>query len=274
MGAIKVISDQVILDNDKELITPAVVRQVNDVIDAQVDAANTSITTINESINTLNSGVIPNGGTTGQLLAKASNTDKDTAWIDPPTGGGASGDFLPIIGGVMTGDIDMSGNYISRVNGISTNDETPDAVAINLQQRLFHCANGVPFGYHSDYSANYTARSIVDKAYVDSKTKTVFADIVAGVIEVDCPFADSQGISSNIAHVDIYLMNLAGNQILSLSHLSKFASFTRSVGLNPIYTITLENDQPQTGTCQIVFTAAPFLIVDDSGGNQPPKGVD
>ncbi|WP_338791233.1 hypothetical protein [Bernardetia sp. MNP-M8] len=243
-------------------------------IDAQVEAANTSITTINESINTLNSGVIPNGVTTGQLLAKASNTDKDTAWVDPPTGGGGvSGDFLPIIGGVMTGDIDMSGSYISGVNGISTNDETPDAVAINLQQRLFHCFNGVPFGYHSDYSANYTARSIVDKAYVDSKTKTVFADIVAGVIEVDCPFADSQGISSNIAHLDIYLMNLAGNQILSLSHLSKFASFTRSVGLNPIYTITLENDQPQTGTCQIVFTAAPFLIIDDSGGNQPPQGA-
>lgn len=32
------------------------------------------------------------GGTTGQILAKASGTDYDTEWIDAPTGGGSSGD--------------------------------------------------------------------------------------------------------------------------------------------------------------------------------------
>ncbi|ACI93254.1 conserved hypothetical protein [Afipia carboxidovorans OM5] len=31
---------------------------------------------------------VPAGGTTGQVLAKASDTDNDTQWIDPPAGGG------------------------------------------------------------------------------------------------------------------------------------------------------------------------------------------
>ena len=32
----------------------------------------------------------PPGGATGQVPAKASATDFDTEWVDPPTGGGAS----------------------------------------------------------------------------------------------------------------------------------------------------------------------------------------
>ena len=42
-------------------------------------------------------GSLPAGGTTGQVLAKASNTDGDATWIDAPTGGSSStgGDYLP-----------------------------------------------------------------------------------------------------------------------------------------------------------------------------------
>lgn len=36
-------------------------------------------------------GSVPNGGTTGQLLAKASDTDGDAEWVDPPEGGGGDG---------------------------------------------------------------------------------------------------------------------------------------------------------------------------------------
>lgn len=35
--------------------------------------------------------VPPAGGTTGQILSKDTDTDYDYAWIDAPTGGGASG---------------------------------------------------------------------------------------------------------------------------------------------------------------------------------------
>jgi len=34
---------------------------------------------------------VPTGGTTGQVLAKATNADLDTEWTDPPEGGGGSG---------------------------------------------------------------------------------------------------------------------------------------------------------------------------------------
>ena len=42
-------------------------------------------------------GRVPNGGTTGQVLSKASNLDQDTHWIDPPEGGGggSGGTSLP-----------------------------------------------------------------------------------------------------------------------------------------------------------------------------------
>lgn len=38
-------------------------------------------------INHTHDGLIPSGGTTGQVLAKASNTDKDVTWIDASSGG-------------------------------------------------------------------------------------------------------------------------------------------------------------------------------------------
>lgn len=33
---------------------------------------------------------VPSGGTTGQILAKASNANFDSEWIDAPSGGGTS----------------------------------------------------------------------------------------------------------------------------------------------------------------------------------------
>jgi hypothetical protein len=39
---------------------------------------------------------VPSGGTTGQLLAKNSNTDFDTEWIDAPSGSGDPLDAYPV----------------------------------------------------------------------------------------------------------------------------------------------------------------------------------
>lgn len=43
-------------------------------------------------------GALPAGGTTGQILAKASNTDGDAEWIDAATGGGGALDPIPFAG--------------------------------------------------------------------------------------------------------------------------------------------------------------------------------
>lgn len=40
---------------------------------------------------------VPNGGTTGQVLAKASAADLDTAWVTPAAGGAASTDWLELV---------------------------------------------------------------------------------------------------------------------------------------------------------------------------------
>ena len=39
---------------------------------------------------------VPQGGTIGQVLAKASNVDGDVEWVEPSVGGATSGDTLPI----------------------------------------------------------------------------------------------------------------------------------------------------------------------------------
>jgi len=44
-------------------------------------------------ITSLSGKILPSGGTTGQILAKNSNTNYDSGWINPPTGGGSSSNF-------------------------------------------------------------------------------------------------------------------------------------------------------------------------------------
>lgn len=142
MGVIKDISDQVIINNESELITPAIVRQVNDVIDAQVEAAKTSISTLEQNLTTLNSGTIPNGGITGQVLSKKTNTDKDVHWIDSAGGGNASGDYLPLAGGNMTGDINLGYQHnIIGVNNIDGVEGFFQSFAAN-QLKTFDLRNG------------------------------------------------------------------------------------------------------------------------------------
>ncbi len=54
---------------------------------------------------------IPDGGTTGQVLAKASDTDGDAAWVDPTSGGAAAGVEGSIqfnYGGTFGGDTNLT----------------------------------------------------------------------------------------------------------------------------------------------------------------------
>jgi hypothetical protein len=58
--------------------------------------------TVNDLETTATSGSVPAGGTTDQLLAKLSNTDFDTTWVDQVEGlpsGGAAGYVLTKVSG-------------------------------------------------------------------------------------------------------------------------------------------------------------------------------
>lgn len=56
--------------------------------------------------------MFPTGGTAGQILAKASDANYDTHWIDNDGGGGGG---LPTTGGTMSGAINMDGNAITNL---------------------------------------------------------------------------------------------------------------------------------------------------------------
>ena len=59
---------------------------------------------------------LPTGGTTGQVLAKKSNSDNDVEWVDQTGQGGATGDTLPI-GAVIEWDNDVIPENWLLLNG-------------------------------------------------------------------------------------------------------------------------------------------------------------
>lgn len=60
---------------------------------------------------------IPAGGTTGQILAKVSDTSYDTEWIDPPSGGSVVLGLSEIgFGNSSTGLIDSDPNILAVDN--------------------------------------------------------------------------------------------------------------------------------------------------------------
>lgn len=86
---------------------------------------------------------VPAGGTTGQILAKASNTNHDTEWIAAPSGGGGGGPItiadLPA-GSVLfarynTGTSTWPARPTARtdimVHWIGANESTPPPAAVN-----------------------------------------------------------------------------------------------------------------------------------------------
>ena len=210
MGAIKNKSDQNIIDNDKELVTPLKVREVNDVIDAQVEAAKTSISTLEQNVTTLGSGVIPNGGTTGQMLVKNSNTDRDTTWADPPNGGG--GGFLPLTGGTVTGDINLNARIIdTHSDGYYNNNLIffdPDA-----EDDTFYFSTHLQ--YTSDQSSKFSPRSLVDKGYVDTKVQS-YLPLSGGQMGSTAKVFKSGGLEINFEHNTINGINTLRGNIFDL----------------------------------------------------------
>lgn len=127
---------------------------------------------------------IPSGGTTGQVLAKASATDYDTRWITPSGGGGGGG----------TSDYDDLTNKPS-INSVtlSGNKTTAD---LDLDE-VFWAAHGTTT--FSAVDTAYTAGKIVCVTK-DSKTYILSRKTVNGSISV---FNFSSGSSSGIDNITL-----------------------------------------------------------------------
>ena len=143
---------------------------------------------------------IPAGGTTGQVLAKKSDSDRDTEWVDQTGGGTSDYDELenrPQIAGVtLTGDVslhdlgaaaesdipDVSGFYTKPSGGIPDSDlasgvQTSLGKADSAYQKP---SGGIP---SSDMaSAVQTSLGKADSAYQKPVSGIPAADIEEGVI--------------------------------------------------------------------------------------------
>ena len=64
---------------------------------------------------------IPEGGTTGQVLAKKSNDDFDTEWVDQ-TGGGGTGDYEDLTNKPQIGGVTLTGNKTLHDLGAATEE--------------------------------------------------------------------------------------------------------------------------------------------------------
>lgn len=116
--------------------------------------------------------------------------DKENKIWYPITRGGTapSGDYLPLSGGIMTGDINMNGNSLLNAKSITLKDETGEyTVALNLVHlETTNPETGEPFSYEAiefsdsdDTSKQYVITGVADplldtdaanKAYVDQET--------------------------------------------------------------------------------------------------------
>lgn len=76
-------------------------------------------------------GKVPTGGTAGQILAKASGTDYDTEWI---TNSGGSGNYLPISGGTLTGQLEIPDSAVTDASQTPSASKYGTALYITDQQ--------------------------------------------------------------------------------------------------------------------------------------------
>ena len=142
-------------------------------------------------------GAFPTGGTTGQVLAKKSNTDYDTEWVDQGSGGTTDYTELtnkPQIGGVtLTGDKSLS--------------DLGAASAADVSAKYTKPPGGIPA---SDIAAGVIPdpTSIIDdtagdgdtnKVWSADKTDAELADVKSAITQEE---NDIDSIENRLLHVD------------------------------------------------------------------------
>jgi hypothetical protein len=97
---------------------------------------------------------VPVGGTTGQVLAKIDGTNYNTEWIDA----GAAGDYLPLAGGTLTGNLIIDtgsgsqGNYETTEMFVTRTDAT--GTSANAYGALYN--GGLEIGDSNGLWAEFT----------------------------------------------------------------------------------------------------------------------
>lgn len=77
-----------------------IVKKIEEILDSKIDKEEGKGLSTNDYTNEDKAKLIPTGGTTGQVLAKKTDTDNDVEWVNQTGGGSATGDTLPV-GSIM-----------------------------------------------------------------------------------------------------------------------------------------------------------------------------
>ena len=116
---------------------------------------------------------------------QVSNTVENLISQIPTSSSGGNGNYLPLTGGTMSGGIHfegrtaglsfhsqeygntwISGNALGGFRYIAPIDDFD--VHFDFLEGIYHHYQNKALSYSGDYSVNFTARSLVDKAYVDN----------------------------------------------------------------------------------------------------------
>lgn len=82
-----------------------------------IDAAEDVLEEVDEAI--------PTGGTTGQVLAKKSDADRDTEWVDQTGGGGGTSNYNDLSNKPQIGGVTLSGNKTLHDLGAAAEEDIP-----------------------------------------------------------------------------------------------------------------------------------------------------
>lgn len=100
---------------------------------------------------------VPAGGTKDQILAKASASDYDTHWVDPPEGGGETADFSDLIKLPGGGEMSIPAAFGSAPYTITVTEDDDSGSGITMEQVNEAIAEAVK---------NYVASATVSQALV------------------------------------------------------------------------------------------------------------
>lgn len=138
---------------------------------------------------------VPTGGTTGQVLAKASNDDGDVEWIDPPEGGGGSNMLIAMIASdtnnstttlqdKMNVTVEQTGVYLVRVRAMTRPNATTIGVKVGLVGTAgFYSAN-VQVSYNTATDTR-SIKTILDKNQTVSFTSSEYDNTGNNALHMD-----------------------------------------------------------------------------------------